>query len=169
MAIKLLVTLDGSPFSERVLDVAIPLAMTAKADVYLLRVNPPAQEVVQAGPNLDPRAEAEEAAIMGHVPPGPRVRQVETATQASERMAAEALDYLRPLAARFDGLRTECLVREGDDPAAEIVRCADELGADVIAMATHGRSGLLHLLLGSVAESVVRSGVAPVLLLRPAI
>lgn len=169
MPIKLLVTLDGSRFSEKVLDLAVPLATKAGAEVFLLRVNPPAHDVVQAGPNLDPRSEAESAAIMGGVPPAPRVREVETATQASERMAAEALDYLRRLATRFNGLRTECLVREGDDPAAEIVRCADELGVDVIAMATHGRSGPLHLLLGSVAESVVRSGVAPVLLVRPAV
>ncbi len=168
MLIKFLVTLDGSPFSEKVLDLVVPLATKAGAEVFLLRVNPSAHDVVQAGPNLDPRSEAEGAAILGGVPPAPRVREVETTTQASERLAAEAIDYLRRLATRFDGLRTACLVREGDDPAAEIVRCAEELGVDVIAMATHGRSGLLHLLLGSVAESVVRSGVAPVLLVRPA-
>ncbi len=167
MAYSFLVTLDGSPFSEKVLDVVAPLATAMNATVYLLRVHPPAHDVVQAGANLDPRAEAEEAAILGHVPPGPRVREVETVTQAAERMAAEARDYLRPLAARFPGVRVECLVREGTDPAATIVQCAEELGVDLIAMATHGRSGLLHLLLGSVAEAVVRVGRTPVLLVRP--
>jgi nucleotide-binding universal stress UspA family protein len=169
MALKLLVTLDGSPFSEKVLDVAVPLATKVGAAVYLLRVNPPAHDVAQIDPNLDPRAEAEEAALMGHVPPGPRVRELETVTQAAERMAAEALDYLYPLAARFHGVRAECLVREGADPAATIVQCAEELGVDLVAMATHGRSGLLHLLLGSVAEAVVRAGKTPVLLVRPAV
>ncbi|MER3420535.1 MAG: hypothetical protein C4290_08455 [Chloroflexota bacterium] len=168
MAYNLLVPLDGSPFSEKVLDIAVPLAQKLGAAVYLLHVHPPAHDVVQAGANLDPRAEAERAAVLGGVLPSPRAHEVETVTQAAERMAAEALDYLRSPAARFAGLRVECLVREGADPAAIIVQCAEELGVDLVAMATHGRSSLLHLLLGSVAEAVMRAGKTPVLLVRPA-
>jgi len=50
---------------------------------------------------------------------------------------------------------------------AEIVRYARENGIDLIVMGTHGRSGLAHVLLGSVAEKVVRKAGCPVLTVRP--
>jgi len=49
---------------------------------------------------------------------------------------------------------------------AEIVRVAKEMAADLIVMGTHGRSGITHFLLGSVAERVVRSSMCPVLTVR---
>ncbi len=52
-------------------------------------------------------------------------------------------------------------------PQVEIVRYAREHAIDLIVLATHGRSGLAHLLIGSVAESVVRSAPCPVLTVRP--
>ena len=52
------------------------------------------------------------------------------------------------------------------DPGVEVVRIAKEWKADVIVMATHGRKGLSHLVLGSVAERVVRESACPVLTLR---
>lgn len=52
------------------------------------------------------------------------------------------------------------------EPAAEVNALADELGAEMIVMGTHGRSGLKHLLLGSVAESILRSADIPVLCVR---
>ncbi len=61
----------------------------------------------------------------------------------------------------------ELLVRRGD-PAGAILELARELRADLIVMATHGRTGLSHLVLGSVAERVVRESVAPVLTMREA-
>jgi len=57
------------------------------------------------------------------------------------------------------------LVREGD-PAPEILRAAEELRAAMIVMGTHGRRGLSHLFLGSVAERVIRESRVPVLTLR---
>lgn len=68
-------------------------------------------------------------------------------------------------ALRRTGLTVETLVREGYPPeviAAEAERC----GADLIAMGTRGRSGLGHLLLGSVAERVVQTAGRPVLTVR---
>jgi nucleotide-binding universal stress UspA family protein len=53
------------------------------------------------------------------------------------------------------------------DPADEIVRVADSLSADMIVMSTHDSSGLERLLLGSVAEAVVRRARCPVLVVRP--
>jgi universal stress protein A len=52
-------------------------------------------------------------------------------------------------------------------PALDIVRAAAELAVDLIVMATHGRSGFAHLILGSVAEHVIREAACPVLILRP--
>ena len=51
--------------------------------------------------------------------------------------------------------------------AAEIVRAAHDLNGDLIVMCTHGRTGMRHVLVGSVAENVVRSAVCPVLTMRP--
>jgi nucleotide-binding universal stress UspA family protein len=51
-------------------------------------------------------------------------------------------------------------------PATEIVRYADARDIDLIVMGTHGRSGLAHVVMGSVAEQVVRTASCPVVLLR---
>ena len=63
------------------------------------------------------------------------------------------------------GVPIELATREGP-VAASIVRAADEERIDVIAMATHGRSGLQRVVYGSVAEQVLRSSSKPVLLVR---
>jgi len=52
------------------------------------------------------------------------------------------------------------------DAAKEIVKFAQQMGADLIVMGTHGRTGLMHLLMGSVAEEVVRHATCPVLTVR---
>jgi nucleotide-binding universal stress UspA family protein len=52
-------------------------------------------------------------------------------------------------------------------PYAEICGYADDTGIDLIVIGTHGRSGLSHVLLGSVAEKVVRKANCPVLTVRP--
>lgn len=54
-------------------------------------------------------------------------------------------------------------------PAEEIVRCATEREVDLIVMGTHGRGGVSHLLLGSVAEKVIRTAPCPVLVIRQAV
>lgn len=53
------------------------------------------------------------------------------------------------------------------DPFVEIIRKAREQQSDMIVLATHGRTGLKHVLLGSVAEKVVRSADCPVLSIKP--
>jgi nucleotide-binding universal stress UspA family protein len=62
-------------------------------------------------------------------------------------------------------LRPEYVLRVGT-PAEEIAQYAEICGIDMIVMGTHGRSGLAHALLGSVAEQVVRLAPCPVLLVR---
>ncbi len=56
---------------------------------------------------------------------------------------------------------------ETGQAATAIVQHAEECRADLIIMGTHGRSGLAHMLLGSVAEKVVRTAACPVLTIRP--
>lgn len=63
------------------------------------------------------------------------------------------------------GVAIELVVREGA-VADAVVRAAEEEHIDVIAMATHGRSGLQRVVYGSVAEAVLRSSSLPVLLVR---
>jgi len=53
------------------------------------------------------------------------------------------------------------------DPGGEVVHLAEQIGADLIVMATHGRRGLRRFLLGSVAERVVREAPCPVLTIKP--
>jgi nucleotide-binding universal stress UspA family protein len=63
------------------------------------------------------------------------------------------------------GGRAQVTVRSGD-PATEIVNAAHDLGADLVAMATHGRSGIRRVLFGSVAEGVLRRAPVPLLLVH---
>lgn len=166
MSLKMLVTLDGSAFSEGILETAIAMAEQAQATVYLLKINPPAQDVAKAAANFDPRGESEAAALTGRIPPDVRIREIETATQQAERLDAEAQEYLTSIAQRFS-TGAEPIVRAGSQPAQEILNVAEEKQVDLIAMATHGRSGLAHLFAGSVAEAVLRAAKFPVLLIRP--
>jgi nucleotide-binding universal stress UspA family protein len=91
---------------------------------------------------------------------------VRDARQGSPEAARRYLDFLRQEHAR-NGIAIELAVREG--PVAEaIIAAADAERIDVIAMATHGRSGLQRVVYGSVAEQVLRSSAKPVLLVRVA-
>ncbi|GAB3699223.1 universal stress protein [Halorubrum pallidum] len=78
--------------------------------------------------------------------------------------AAEAVEAVEELAAETD-LTVETAVAEGS-PSREIIRHAEDAGCDLIVMGTHGRGGIDRLLLGSVAEKVVRGSSIPVLTVR---
>jgi nucleotide-binding universal stress UspA family protein len=75
---------------------------------------------------------------------------------------AEAVDRLNALPTPRPDVRSERRVELGD-PVTEILRVAGELPADLIVLGTHGRTGLGRLLMGSVAEQVVRRATCPVL------
>ncbi len=79
--------------------------------------------------------------------------------------SAEAQTQLRDLVANAFQGRWDVEVAMGH-PADTIVRVAQERGADLIVMSTHGRTGLQHVLLGSVAEKVVRLAPCPVLTIK---
>jgi nucleotide-binding universal stress UspA family protein len=75
------------------------------------------------------------------------------------------LERLRRLQPSAPGVRVECRVEEGD-PTTAILQVAQEAACDLIVLGTHGRTGLRRLLLGSVAEQVVRKAPCPVLTVK---
>jgi nucleotide-binding universal stress UspA family protein len=82
-----------------------------------------------------------------------------------ETFRLEAEEKLNQLEAPAAGVGLERRLTEGE-PVAEILRQAREIGADLIVLGTHGRTGLGRLLMGSVAEQVVRQAPCPVLTVR---
>jgi nucleotide-binding universal stress UspA family protein len=83
-------------------------------------------------------------------------------TAADRRYWQEQLEQIRPVDAR---IRVNHVFLEGD-PASEIVRYAVDTGIDLIVMGTHGRTGLERLLMGSVAEKVMREAPCSVLVVK---
>ena len=138
---KVLVPLDGSAGSETVLPTVLELAGAEGATVRLLRVTPSPDSVVMGG------------------------RVIAYADQEAARIEQEILAYLRKVAVKLPGLEVEAAVRFGD-PVEEIVRAAESAGVDLIALATHRRTGVSRLIKGSVAEQVERATRIPVLLVR---
>lgn len=81
-------------------------------------------------------------------------------TRWAEQVAREKLQELAH--AHLEGVRYEIVTRFGADPASGILKAEKELDADLVVLTTHGRTGLAHLILGSVAEKVVRESRCPV-------
>lgn len=137
---RILVPLDGSPLSEAILPQVAELTHALGAEVTLLRVG-----LAHAFPGVDPKSLVDEEV----------------------RVMQEAEAYLATVAQRFgqEGMTIRTVVRYGQ-PAAEIIDHVAFEGVDLVAMSTHGRSGLTRLVMGSVAEEVVRKVRVPVLLLR---
>ena len=138
---KILVALDRASGAERALAVAADLGRANGSVIRLLHVAPVPQAVMEGG------------------------RVLAYADQESERVQHETLIYLRGVGRQLAGFAVECAVRFGD-PAEEILQEATDSGADLILMATHGRTGVARLLLGSVAEAVLRRSEIPVVLVR---
>ena len=149
---KILVCLDGSKLAEQVLPYIAELARNMKSAVILLRVVP---EPVIPSP-----------AIPG-TPGVPVVtsrmgRHAEEEEHDSEAYLSSVADRM----AKEQGLRPECATALGA-PGLVIVDYATKNAVGLIAIATHGRSGLGRALLGSVADFVTRQSRLPVLLIRP--
>jgi nucleotide-binding universal stress UspA family protein len=144
---KILVTLDGSEFSERAIESAVALGEPFDAEYVLLMVLEPPYPVVD--PNglmvvpLDPEAE--------------------------RKLRESAQRYLEGHAARLRqrGLEVGTQVADGLPVARTILAEADRIKADLIAIASHGVGGLERVVVGSVADKVVRGTTHPVLVVRP--
>jgi nucleotide-binding universal stress UspA family protein len=150
---RLVVPLDGSPLAEMVLPFAMELAAKFNAEIILVRVVPMLGQVAAMTAAGDPVASGADAVAL---------------TQALQEEEAQAERYLDAVMAGLQakGLHVQWDVRRGA-PGEEVIACARDHNADLIAISTHGRSGLGRLLLGSVADHVVRQAHLPVLLIRP--
>jgi nucleotide-binding universal stress UspA family protein len=149
-----LLPLDGSALAEQVLEPALLLGDLLGADYTLLRVlKPPSPVAFPVG-----------ARALGE-PAEPMRAQIETILQEQRRTAEE---YLKRMTARFGDGRGHVQIRVVTDssPAQAILEAA-QTGIDLVALATHGRRGLSRLLLGSVADKVLRGVTVPLLVYRP--
>lgn len=138
---KILVPLDRSPGSQAVLPTVGELARVEGARVRLLHVAPRVEAVMADG------------------------QVIRYADQEAVRITQEVLSFLKTAADSLSGVEVELAVSFGD-PVEEIVREAESAGVDLIALATHRRTGVRRLLEGSVAEKVERAATIPVLLVR---
>ncbi|GIV98102.1 MAG: universal stress protein [Herpetosiphonaceae bacterium] len=144
---KILVPLDGSTLAEQVLPYAAALAQATDSGLKLLRV----VEVIP----------------MMHTLGWP----IPIATIAAEQRQADLADafqYLQNIARnlRAEGLEVDVQSCEGDPAAMILARASQDPDVTMIAMATHGRSGVSRWTFGSVAERVLRSAPVPLLLVR---
>jgi nucleotide-binding universal stress UspA family protein len=110
--------------------------------------------------------------VLVHAYPIPGYTFPDGSAVASSRMlqelADEAVRHLeewRELAVKGGAKRVTVETAVGD-PAGEIVRVAQEANVDLVVMGTHGRTGIEHALMGSIAERVVRRAKCPVLTVR---
>jgi len=141
---RILVPTDFSATADAALDYAYVLAERFNASIELLHV-------------LDDPFVADGMAAEAYISEAPTLRTA---------MLQEAQERLRHRASTRGGLpaiKTEVLFGHG---ARTIVEYAAERGVDLVVMGTHGRTGLAHLLLGSVAEQLVRTAPCPVLTVR---
>jgi nucleotide-binding universal stress UspA family protein len=139
---KVLIALDGSRFSEAVLDPVRHLLGHEGTSIHLLRV-----------------VELDRSWVTGE--PAKHDADGRTARDDAEQ-------YLSTMSDRFTarGYATTWDVVEGD-PAQRINEVSEEIHANLIALATHGYSGLKRLAIGSVAEEVLNKAKRPIILVRP--
>jgi universal stress protein A len=141
---RILVPTDFSKHSLNALTYAAAFAEKFGAELYLLHV---VQDLSLVLP--DP--------VSGAPPLGPPIDQLTAAVLvAMDKLIAEN---------KLANLKVHKEVREGS-PFYEVIRFAKEVDIDLIVMGTHGRTGLVHVLLGSVTEKVVRKAPCPVLTVR---
>jgi len=142
----MLVPLDGSDESEAVIPYVEELASKLKASVILFQAVPRAYHI--------------QAIADG-------VAQIPYSDDEMQPLKAGADAYLSKVASRLadKGISTDQRSRIGK-AAEEIIKVGDELHSDLVAMSTHGRSGIDRWVMGSVADKVLRGGNTPVMLMR---
>ena len=141
---KILCPVDFSPASRETLDVAVELSRRFGSALTLFHAYPLPGYTLPEGTVL------------------PRPQMLQELAEQTDRHLAEWKDL-----ARGRGVASVETAKSVGEPAAEIVEFAQQGGFDLIVMSTHGRTGIAHALLGSVAERVVRRSPVPVLTIRP--
>lgn len=143
---KILVPLDGSALAEEAIPHAEDIARRMGSEIVLLRVSSPVQTTIAS----------DGTAVMADYLEN-EVRQVEV----------ELTAYLSRVAARLRHAGVEaCTAVKFGDAAEQIVDYAEAHGVGLIAMSTHGRTGLSRWVYGSVASRVLQAAAVPVLLIR---
>jgi nucleotide-binding universal stress UspA family protein len=141
------VPLDGSGLAERILPHVVALAKKIQLEVHVLRVYSLPLDSYVVGERIYVDDLDERKATMR--------KEVETYLEGTkEKLQAE--EVKRVISTAFEG-----------DPAGEIIDLARKTPNNLIAMSTHGRSGLGRWVLGSVTEKVVQNSRDPVLVVRP--
>ena len=136
----ILVATDFSECAEQALDYAVALADKLGAKIHLLNViGIPSMGIPEVG-----------------------IAVTNTLIESTVRTHHAELDKL---ATRRASANIECVLRTGDARDL-IIDVARELGADLIITGTHGRRGVRRALIGSIAESIVRTAPCPVLTIR---
>lgn len=145
---KVLIALDGSPFAERALGCATALGRPFDATYSLVFVVEPPM------PIADPSG----------------LMVLPATVEAERQIMAGATQYLDGIAERLrkDGFQVSCHPVDGPTAAGTILSQADALKADLIVLASHGAGGFERLVVGSVADKVVRGSTRPILVVRPA-
>jgi nucleotide-binding universal stress UspA family protein len=144
---KILAATDFSDDSSYALDFAEELARRFSAEILVMHVDQPLAPV-----------------MVSELSPGLDVGAMSRIAEEQRLLALRELD--RTTARLRDaGLKSRGLLKVGA-PFLEIINAAHGEGADLIVLGTHGRSGLAHVLMGSVAERVVRKAHCPVLTIR---
>ena len=144
---RVLVPLDGSPRAEAVLETASAVARLFDAELHLVQVVPPVALAV--GPMMAASGELD--------------------MELTGIRKATAQDYLDDVADRLrtQGVRATATAVLGGAVAATLLDLARPGETDLMAIATHGRGGVPRLVLGSVADKLVRAAETPVLVVRP--
>jgi len=150
-----LLPLDGSALAEQMIEPAVALGSLMGAHYTLVRVIKP---VLPSAYRLQGASLTELAESV--------LKQIETMHESLHR---EAQNYLDQVAARLRArsLQVQTRVTVEQQPAVAILHEAASSAIDLIALETHGRRGLSRLVLGSVADKVVRGASVPVLVHRP--
>lgn len=143
---KVLLPLDGSELGESAIPQVEALAKALDIEVVLLHV-------------LDSVVTVDMPGLVAVTRPTPK---------QLAKQEEKALDYLGKIesALRKEGLNVSSQLRSGS-AAEEIIAFAEENGIDLIAMSTHGRSGITKWVFGNVTDKVLHAGETPVLAVRP--
>jgi nucleotide-binding universal stress UspA family protein len=152
---RMLIPLDGSQLAEQILDPATAISAATNAEVTLLR----------AVQQFTPDSCGPDSGRVSGIRPALLTQLQEVDRQEWKR----AEDYLDQIAERLRtrSLTVQTRVISHVRPAIAILDDATTHGVDLIALATHGRGGLKRLLVGSVADKVLRGAITPVLVYRP--
>ena len=170
---KILVPIDSSDYSTLALQWGISLAQKYGAQLLLLHVIPRAVEEVSTqrpGASLHTYPSMEGTTLLPYFSYEEELRQVLDARGRSSPPDTVLIDYVEKTETELADLVRTHLTDLGSatvkvtvgKPAEEILQVARDEAVDLIVMGTHGRTGLRHVLLGSIAETVVRTAPCPV-------